>query len=101
MREHGKSARKRAWRTVRTESSVGYIVAVAEDETRSVRSPELTAGDVDDAIVAARRGGRLSSSSLYEKELTNASSPARLETKPLPEQFPSFQAPLQRGNAFL
>lgn len=51
MREHGKSARKRAWRTVRTESSVGYIVAVAEDETRSVRSPELTAGDVDDAMV--------------------------------------------------
>ncbi len=51
MREHGKSARKRAWRTVRTESSVGYIVAVAEDETKSVRSPELTAGDVDDAMV--------------------------------------------------
>ena len=44
---YGLSERKRALRTVRMASSVGYMVVDAEVETRSTRSPDETALDGD------------------------------------------------------
>jgi len=44
---YGLSERKRALRTARMASSVGYMVVDAEVETRSTRSPDETALDED------------------------------------------------------